>query len=370
MNSTVRAILVDDDEEDHLIAERLTRLSPDKLECTPMKPSGRIEDLIKYIDRLVNDNKCHLLLLDYRLDYMPSEHPVFYRGGGLAAMIRDRIPNLPLVLVTTRDWYQELLAPTPSLYGLFDHVVFKHNLADQRQRSNIVFELTDLVIGFRLISESSPLSWCDMARLLDIESKELRLLAEFEEPPIGVGKVADWLLNRLLKYPGLLIDENYAAAVLGIDLSSFLGVEIQKAISDYRYHGPFGEWQRRWWHYPLDDWLNTLDRDSDRMDNESAERATKIARVVNVQETDILPAECSWCEGHEVIRICIVCQKPVDPMHALGVVEDRPYWTDRPVVCYTCIQSGQDGELYYQFGTKLIVEDLRSGDLKPESDND
>ena len=359
----VSAVLIDDDDKDLMYAERLDKSSSD-LTCVPMKPSGQIDGLVQCIDEMVKDEECDLLLLDYRLDYAESDPAVPYKGGQLAAVIRERIPNLPLVLVTSKDWYNELLLPSPSLHHLFDHIVLKQDLAKRNIRRKIASDLTDLAIGFRRIIEVHPSSWSNIAHLLAVDESELEALSTTDDPPDNIEKIVNWLLKKLLVYPGLLIDQNYAASVLGIDTASFLQQKVQDAIAVHRYEGPFSNWHMRWWHSPLRDWIYFLD--IDLVDSKHAERATKIACTIDIPETCIKPAVCNWCGSHEVIRTCINCKNPVDSMHALVAVEDRPYWADRAMVCYNCIQSGHDDGRYYHPGAKSIVEALRTGKLESE----
>lgn len=363
MKTKVRAILIDDDKEDLKYAERLDKLNQG-LACIPMKPSGQIEGLVQCIDERVKAGKCDLLLLDYRLDYAESDPVVPYRGGQLAAVIRERIPNLPLVLVTSKDWYDKLLRPSPSLHNLFDHIILKQDLARRERRPKIALELADLAIGFRRIVVAHPSSWSDIARLLAVDNIELESLTTTDNPPDKIGTIVKWLLKKLLVYPGLLIDRNYAASVLGIDTASFRQKKVQKAIAVHQYKGPFSNWHARWWHRPLREWIYSLD--IDLVDSKQAERVTKIAHAIDLPEACIKPAVCNWCGSHEVIRTCIACKEPIDSMHALVAVEDRPYWADRAMVCYTCIQSGRGDGLYYQPGAGSIVEALRTGKLKSE----
>lgn len=363
MKKKVSAIFVDDDEDDRRYAQRLTDAG---LGCTAVLPPEELKELVAQLKTLRRNGACDIVFLDYRLDANPVEprgRRVPYRGAEAAAAIRERLPGLPLVLVTTEPKLRRNLGKAPGLRGLFDLEVLKKRLANRHERKRVVVEVTDLAMGFHTISEASPSDWPGVARLLGAGEEGMTEVSR-SQLPAGVAGLAAWLIHDLLRLSGPLLDEDAAAVLLGIARSSFLRSEVQEAITPARYTGPFGTWHPRWWKRGLEQWLASLPAPDDS--EEEDERPRTIAGALGLSRHVIRAATCNWCRGRQVVQTCSICREPVDASHALVVVGDRPQWARRPVACYACIQAGRAEGVPFQPGTEAVVRALTSGDLRTD----
>jgi len=64
-----------------------------------------------------------------------------------------------------------------------------------------------------------------------------------------------WLYNFILRFPGLILNENAAASYLDIDTEDFQKEEVLRCFDEARYKGPFSDFQGYWWRPMLDDLL-------------------------------------------------------------------------------------------------------------------
>lgn len=367
MTGSVSAVFVDDDEEDRRYAQRLTTAG---LECSAVVPPDELRSLVATIKERSKNGSCDIVLLDYRLDAKavePSGHRVSYRGAQAAAAIREKLPDLPLVLVTTEPKLRATLAHSPGLRALFDHEVLKKRLADRAERPQVVLELTELAVGFRRIRDSSRSDWSGIATLLGAGAEDLADVAR-SQLPVGVTGIGGWILDQLLEFAGPLVDADDAAARLGIAGSSFRRPEVQSAIEPMRYAGPFESWRVRWWTRDLERWLGSIRTDEDDPVEDNRSRA--IARALKLSGHVIRSASCTWCGGRSVVRACSICREPVDGAHGLVLVTDRPHWAERPVACYSCVQAGRADGRPMQSGVEAVVGALKGGRLRPEAVDD
>ncbi len=92
------------------------------------------------------------------------------------------------------------------------------------------------------------------------QSESLSLLKENEGKEDAIRRKATvlgyWMVNQLLEYPGVLVNEIAAASYLGIDVEEFsTNNEIRSRFEDARYKGPFSEVGDYWWTAELDNIL-------------------------------------------------------------------------------------------------------------------
>ena len=354
------AMLIDDDPRD---LEHARRLDEAGLACRGLLPSAEVSETVDEIEQYVEADKCDVLLLDYRLDSIVNDLDGArrtYRGGQLAVALRERLPTVPLVLVTTEQRFEADLAQAPRLRALYDHQILKGRLAKRSERRSVILELEDLALGYRSIREIEVLDPGSVASLLDPTYQRGRDACE-SISEYAVDSVADWILEEFLRYRGPLLSETQASSLLGIAPNSFRRIELQEEISDTRYRGPFCRWKPRWWAHSLDSWLAGISELDGNGANET--RATAIARHLGVTRNVMRKDRCNWCQSENVSLACAVCQKALDSAHGLAVLEDIPHWATRDIVCYECIASGSADSVLFHRGADAIVEALKTGKL-------
>ena len=348
----VKAVFVD--EQPSHAADRLVTASDGQLECSTLTISDdqQVPDMISSLLRMFNDNKCDILLLGYT----PPTSPRAYSSVGLAASVRQYIPGLPVVIVTSRPVYHKFIAPSP-LRRLYDHWILPDGTTPGMTISETADELADLAVGWKAITDQgTPASWFDMSRLLQVELSVLDTLRQTEKWPTSLQKTGIWIRDRLLKHQGVLLDCNHAAMLIGSDITDFQRPEVQQAIVSCRYTGPFSGSHVRWWKDLLSDWV-------DRASGITQTRQASLT-VRNFLGIPISPPVCGWCGGNSnIVQVCVVCESPVDREHCLNVVYELPYWVGynyQPRICFTCVSTGNDSNVFYAFGTRSLLESLRA----------
>jgi hypothetical protein len=360
--SDFKAVIVDDNASDLTYADRLTR---DGLDCLGIEPPKSSEDLRYEIDRLFKSGECDVLLLDYRLDAekVSTGERRNYRGGSAAAEIRERIPDLPIVLVTTEPKFRANLRNKSDVMRLFDHTVLKSELASRHNRKRVVLELRDLASGYQSIRIDQTNGWKRITNALNdkggpgwIEDIPTKLI------PSGTSEIARFILEELLAFPGLLIDEAEACAILGITPTAFHRDDLQRELAHAKYDGVFSNWHPRWWRWRLQDWISSLSKSP--TDTERPERARLISKRLKLTAGGLRSATCVWCGQTNVALTCSICRQAVDPTHGLRAVIDlRPSWCDPAFVCYECIQNAKDTDALFRPEAMQIVKAIRTGEL-------
>ena len=180
----IRALAVDDDPDDRQTMIRLGRYG---VECTAIPPPHPAE-FRKSVFKLIDDGTVDIVLLDFRLDDQSTagSGPASYRGGTLAAAIRERYPETPIVLVTTEEKRKEYVEGNPGVRGLFDHTLLKSTIGGRGQcRQTAAHEIVDLATGFRRIREAlaSPRPEGAARQLLGIDNGELKVSPPMSAQP-------------------------------------------------------------------------------------------------------------------------------------------------------------------------------------------
>lgn len=357
---TVKAVLVDDSQTDLKYAHRLTRSG---LSCEALLPPPTSEELRDQIAARVANRTCDIILLDYRLDAETGEASVArsYRGGTAAAELREHLPDLPIVLVSTEQKLQDGLAGKSEVRSLFDHTILKQRLASRGERPAVVTELRSLAHGFRRIAGTPGSGWKRIGSLLDREeAADAIAKLDVVEAPAGTAEIRAWIVDGLLAFPGLLLDEHDASASLGIGVATFRRTEVQDALTSHRYGGVFSEMATRWWAADLSRWLTQMSGDTPGIAGE--DRARRIAAGLELPRQAVRAATCTWCAGKDVVRACALCREHVDPLHGLQAhVGERPRWVSPAYVCFTCIENGQADGVRFQAGTESIVRGVKTG---------
>lgn len=368
-----RGVLLDDNREDLKIAGRLTRAG---FPCDGLLAPGTLDALREELHTGIASGKYTIALLDYRLD---AEHPdgpdgfLPYRGGTVAAELKEQFPDTPVVLITTEEKLQASLRHNPRVRTLFDHVILKGALTSRSGRVAAAAELKDLDEGFGLIrrkiaATQDPEPWQLIFAILDVKEDERAALTETvgAHAPEGVAEISQWLLAELLVHPGILLDEDEASYRVGLEKGSFRRDEVESLFAGIRYSGPFAQLRPRWWRGRLAARLREVAGDDAFGDSKS--KARKIAEAIGANVRSLRPAACVWCAEPNVARACMSCREPVDSLHSLVVrAPDQPKWAEPLVACFRCIQEGRVEGATFQPGTDDIVRDLRTGKLRRPS---
>ena len=209
MTSTagVNAILIDDNPEDR---DRFRRLERHGMPCTAIAPPS-LEEVQDAVVASVNDGTYNLVLVDFLLDQEAPKHgkSASYRGSTPAALVKERCPDVPVVLVTTEERYRDYVEHRSDLGALFDFVLSKKEVRTKEDRVIAAQRLRDLALGFQKLrvaieSEDSKTRWERLRTALEATDEEFHSLRNEwpSEFPGSASELGRWLLNGLLRYPG------------------------------------------------------------------------------------------------------------------------------------------------------------------------
>jgi DNA-binding NarL/FixJ family response regulator len=354
--SPVTAILVDDQESSLRYADRLTQAG---LDCNKLKPLKQSQDLVNSIRQA----DCDVVILDYRLD---DSNEVAYRGGTVAAQLKEALPDLPVVLLTSEAKLRQSLEHNPQIYRLFDLQLLKEDLHKPEQWKLQASRIKDLALGYRQIrtqvaaqSEGTEAErWITLGRLLEASEQEQALLPQFCQGPAPrqTTEIAGWM-KELRSYPGLLLAEDHVRVLLGLTSDSFKEPALQKALQKARYTGVLSGLEPRWWRARASRVLRTIA--SQQAMGTAKERVAALAKKV---KRPLEADHCVVCQSGEIDRVCHLCRRAVDRSHVLSAhVDARPAWAEPAMVCFKCIRNGKAEHVRFLAGTEGLVQELRSG---------
>ncbi len=303
------------------------------------------------IGAIVSSCATDLFLVDYELDRQLDDQHVNYTGSTLVTAIRERAPDYPIVLITRDSILDSRQKEELRSELRIDDVFYKGEIAtEQKEGATDAFLFADkligLVRGFEALRSipTEHRDWPALLGVLKVSSDESALILK-ASPPLyqnrgipewGVSRMAWWIRNTLLAFPGILYDPVYAATELRISVESFLLPEVQKLFDGAKYKGIFAPDDGRWWRESL--WHTAMEyvQDKDFVDKfpEMFHRRTGIRLEPSISivrgET---PAD----------TVCHILHEPVMYKYTLAYRPDnRPPIMDPARVSFTAIQQCYD----------------------------
>lgn len=357
----VRAIFVDDNEEDREIADRF---SSDGLFTTAIIPKGSLSELQDEILGGLTEGFVPVIIMDYRLDDRASaESPVFaHRAGALAAGIREHRGDVPIVLLTTEDNKIQAVESNQAISLLFDAVFLKDLVSSTQGRLEVAVAIVDLALGFEKLRGAyrSGLSWGDIGVILGMtEAESSTFDSEWPDVlPANFSSVVNSILRGLLaERPGLLLPLADAAGRAGISVESMR--QVLQLNPFLEYSGPFAKIHHRVWRSRLDRALLLQDNEVGEADTRpdigalySASRALSAAEAAN----------CVVCGKRRSELSCALCRLGVDRRHSIVSSEMIvPAWSQPRAICFRCIEDGTAEDERFPGFAQESVDDVKNG---------
>lgn len=201
-----------------------------------------------------------LFLIDYELDTpQPDGLIPNYRGGVLAARIREEKSEYPIVLLTRsglEKWASN--ERTIKVSRTIDSILYKEeNLRDQPDFTHA--QLLSLIHGYKVLRESDHTT-TELLGLLQTDAVGRDAAREAVPPDDDwtAMEAAHWIRFVLLGFPGVVYNCNYAATALGLSIDSFNQPQLLELLEEAKYRGPFGQEQEYWWRHTLLDIASRL----------------------------------------------------------------------------------------------------------------
>ena len=328
-------IYFDDDEED---LNKYSIILKDKLSANvfPSEPPDdlTLKDLPEEAD---------MILIDYDLGLKRKNGKIApYRGGTLAALLREKYPDVPLVILSRPSVFIDPNFSVDQLAAA-DDWYYKHTLTtDQRTSAGLL----SLVSGFRAIRLSPRGDWNALAKLMGAREDELDMLKEAGAPFRHIPEMknsswtahelANWVRKTIMLFPGILYNKLYASTALGIDQSEFEESDIQGLFKDAEYRGVFSGANPTWWRTRL---FNTAENlmSAGKLRGPIVPTFAPAFEIVHTRK--LKPATCVSSGESPADAVCFVLNAPVMRKYSLEYFPDsRPSVMDTARVSFKAIR--------------------------------
>ena len=153
--------------------------------------------------------------------------------------------------------------------------------------------------------------------------------------------IAQFFINSLLRYDGILLRERTVAARLGVDMDKSADwAVLVNSIEDFsKYKGIFSEYHLRWWSYAIEDWWESTVSSDHLASLTSKERVEALKEYFG----EIALVESTPTVGHTGSKFwytCLFDQVPLDPTDAFKLVfTEKRDWQDNIYCSYNAIMS-------------------------------
>jgi len=298
-----------------------------------------------------NQEKFQGILLDYRMDEKQiqenedNKYFTSYTGISMAQAYRDfvslvELKDIPIVLISAEK-NLPLFKKDITGHDLIDLVIPK-NFFEAESEATIqkTKELISLANGYKKISQSISLTNIDLESMLGIPENKVYdkvfvTLKEFYKK-FDPNAFARFILNKIIAPPGLLLNEDWVAAKMGIAIeeSGEAWNEFKtKILSSLLYNGVFSDFYKRYWKYKLDDWWEKEIDPEDFYENISAEtRIQKLKLKTGINGLVVAkPIYPQYKDKFTVV--CKLTKKPLDTQDGFAVAgESFEYWQEREYV--------------------------------------
>jgi hypothetical protein len=258
-------------------------------------------------------------LIDFELTKPTPEGTARYRGGTLAFALRERMGDVPLILITRQNLNSfpessDLLTELP----VFDDIVYK-SVADERP-DRVRRRIVTAAEGFAVLRQADK-SWTGLVEVLRPPHAEDTRMLRRVHPPIAAGhwrvvSTARWLERVLLAYPGALLNSLHAASFLGVDDSEIAQSPLADVLRPGEFQGPLTPEGTTWWKGWLVDYV------------------VKTMALAGISRPPYLGFRDAFLKlhGHELSPSkCVDCHEPAD---AACYVLKRPVKTEHSVLYY------------------------------------
>lgn len=315
--------------------------------------------------RSLANPKPDIAIIDYQLtEREAGRDPATFKGSTLAAALREKVPEIPIVLTTRQQVVAAgRIAAARDLRGAFDELVVKETL--YRQNEEFADTLVRLARGFRKLSECRTRNWNALLKVLSADSVEsdelLRADPPTDEKGWRVPEAAGWIRGTLLAYPGIIYDSLHAAVALGLDPASFLKPSIQAFFKPAAYRGVFAPSEPHFWKTRLLDRTRRLMREAHQPDAPF----TEFAKAWRKKRRSALGlAVCNTSKTMPADAVCYVLRQPVKRSFSLPYHPDtRPSVMDEARVSFAAIRSdNRYDERFFPPDARTLLESIQRGD--------
>lgn len=307
----------------------------DKLEVLPYQHT-KWDDQLDFL--IKEQGNYHGLLLDWGLNRKNEKgDEANFDVEALAQQLRKLIiekkgfgKDFPIVLCSAKYNFNTIFTRELSSHDLFDGVYEKDEF---HERKNIVVEeLIDYASSYQYLSKSiNPKEVVKTIQSIlaidNLDSVDYRVVDHLtnlivENKPIH--EVARFLLNKVVRSTGILINDFVLASRLGVDIVTSKNADWPKlleVLKSVKYCGAFSVAWSNWWMTKLDDWWNENFSEALGMLNAS-ERVQRLndkfrlnlptAAKTGKSKSDLFWVTCKVTNRPIAIEDAIIVVSPID----------------------------------------------------------
>lgn len=265
------------------------------------------------------------LLLDLRTDEFSKNSN--FTGSVWGQHVRDlstdrklNVKDVPIVLFSTDDKLRDTYFKDLTSNNIFDRFLTKGNSPE-----NAKVKLVSLANGYKEISKEK-----DFNKLLkiDISNLDPRIFSRFDGGEgIPTHEYAQMILKDLIYAKGVLINEKYLAARLGIDKDNSKDWSKIKEIFDItKYKGVFSDGWDRWWMFAADKLFNEIS--GTFLTYLDAKERVEVLKEKLKFENINFPEPIDKNKSYDYWAVCKALKMPLDPHEAFKVYtrsEPKPW---------------------------------------------
>ncbi len=312
--------------------------------------------------KILEEQNPDLIFVDFDFSNVDSaNHVLGMNGATLSNLLRQKFPEVPIVLLTretiekSRDFPQ-----SKEILACIDEIALKEHLIPPDPK--LINCLISLSVGYKSLRACENKNWNNLINLILAPSKSIEFLKK--SYPIEYAKknnwnafeAAFWIRKILLKYPGIVYNDIFAATYLGISIDSFNKEEVKSFFSPALYQGIFVGEQELWWKTTLNDIvyekMNDIERNLPLRKGfvKCWERTFGI--ILN-------PSVCNYKNDSPADTVCCLLNTPVMLKYSLRYFLDpRPDVMDEPRISFKAIQTRNDVnfDLFDEIGIDIIKE--------------
>lgn len=337
-------LYIDDTPKDRREGSAIGLQEPEILEITPLEPKNwnvQISEIIEGVDNFDG------IILDWKLtEELHRSNPesveslVKYSAEALAQHLRflatekDLEKDIPIILCSMNHGFKIHYKRDSTGHDLFDEVYEKMEFTERHK--SVVNELNSLAEAYKELQKKTP-TWNSILCISKETELDVRLvnglatLIENNVPHVLVR----FILNEVIKTPGILIDEHILAARLGIDKNrssdwqNFLDEAINPKM---KYAGLLSAGWNRWWADELVQWWKSEVSPQHPQLLGAGQRVALLKKQTGFD--NLMPAEkLKFCASDEFWTVCVATKRPIDLADGLRILSDNPYaWQDEQFI--------------------------------------
>lgn len=316
------------------------------IDVIPENPKPWQDQVSSIVERI---DKFDGILLDWRLTEelrrsdSNQEFSIKYSAEALAQEIRFLFSDkekkilgkdIPIVLCSGNEGFLEYYLKDETGHDLFDEVYEKIGFTENHDC--IVYQLNALADAYKILQTSETSCQGVLNTPVNIEL-DVRLTSEVDsllEDKIPHGFVR-FILNEVIKKPGVLIDEDTLAARLGVDRNE--SGEWERLLAErispiFKYNGILSGGWNRWW---SEGFLNWWSEEIDLTHPQLFHAQKRVDLIIAKTGLTNLSAakKIKHCKSSEFWSVCEGTKQPIDPSEGLLVNSGNLYpWQEEKYV--------------------------------------